>query len=254
MPQLEDKRFRFENPVGGSVPNGATVSVGLSLDTWDWKLVDVDAKATDNSVFDFEVVVAFDWANNGGPLPPIPGDAPPDLDIIAPSPDGLGSRKYDLLAKGFQIVNNAIGPTVISGLAIAPTPDLKPTLDNLGSDMMDDLSRSGLLINIPIAPITLGPDEVFVFVLDGTTADLPADLLASGNFMLLSRPDLADEQLFVYTGTGTAAAPARVGNFTFVNTGLLVPTPAAPMLAALAGLLTLTRRRGRGHAWADRGV
>ena len=246
VPNLEDKTRRFLNPVGGSIPNGGIVSVGLTLDVWDWQLVDAEVKAVDNSIFDAEMVVVFDWQNNGQPIPPIPDQSPPP-DIITADPDGLGSKTYEIIADGFRIVNNSVTTTVISELAIAPVPNIDPTLDNLSTDTMDQLDRDGELIHFSIAPITLAPDEEYFFVLEGTTADLPPDMLLEGNFQLLDRPDLAGQQLFVHTGTGNASDPDRISNFTFLNTPAhtMIPEPTSAALLVLGALVIAWPGRNR---------
>lgn len=247
VPHLEDTRQVFSQPIGGSIPNGSQVSAGLQLDTWDWQLVDADAKASDNSSFDVELLTIFEWANNGDPIPPTPGDTP-NFDFIAGDPEGLPSKSYDLRAKGFRLLNSTDGTTVVSELALAAVPDMSPSLDMLGDETRDQLAASGALVPVTFSPITLDPGEEFIFVLDGTIDDLPPELVTAGNFMLLGRPDLADPQLFVYAASGTAAEPNLVGNYTFLNTGLYVPEPSTALLL-LSGLgLMFVPRRGRGFS------
>ncbi len=238
VPDLEDKRHRFFNPIGGAIPNGGKVTLGLQLDVWDWQLVDADAKASDNSTFDVQLVTIFDWKNDGDPLPPNPGDGTPPFDFIAPDPDGLPSQEFEILAEGFRVLNANLTSTVVSSLAFAPVPDMSPTLEMLSGETMDLLQTAGDLVTVSFSPITLAPGEEFIFVVDGTIGDLPPDLAASGRFELLNRPDLAGVQLFVHAGSGPAANPAHIGNFTFINTGLFVPEPASWMLF-LSGLIAL---------------
>jgi len=243
VPHLEDVIRRFSQPVGGVVPDGATVRVGFTLDTWDWTLVDVDARDSDGDViWDVEVVTVFDWTNNGDPDPYIPFET--DFDFITPDPRGLPSRTHELIARGFHVVNNATTTTVLSKLALAVVPEgLDPTAENLGADTMALLAASGALIDVPIAPITLAPEEDYVFVLDGERSDLPAELLTTGRFSLLDMPALAGEQLFIYVGSGSAADPDRVSNFSFLNNPPHVPEPLALALLGLGGLVGLQRRR-----------
>ena len=244
VPDLEDKRHRFFDPIGGAIPNGGKVTLGLQLDVWDWQLVDADAKASDNSTFDVQLVTIFDWQNNGDPVPQDPGDEPPPFDFITPSPDGLPSQIFENLAEGFRVLNATATSTVISELNFAAVPEMDPTLDNLSGETKDLLQASGELITVSFSPVTLAPGEEFIFVVDGTTGDLPPELVTSGRFQLLNRPDLAGAQLFVHVASGPAADPTHVSNFTFINTPLYVPEPSALVLSmvALFGIIAVRRR------------
>src|SRR5690606_25148629 len=47
---FEDRGHEFHDPLGGSVPSGATVEVGLEIDVWDWTVVSSRARATDGTI------------------------------------------------------------------------------------------------------------------------------------------------------------------------------------------------------------
>lgn len=219
---FEDMAHRWFNPNNGdTVPLGETIKLALQQDVPDWFVLSAAAQDVDDNAVAVGLVTIPPWQNSL---------LNPDDDQEG---DDLGISGKTVTAKGFRIVGPDDLTTTISEVSFAPIADLNISrLEDLSSATLEELRTLGRLETVLLSsPITIGPGDDFVFVLDGERSDLPADLLGQGNFQLLDRPDLADEELFVFADTGS------VRTFSVINSGVFVPEPSA-IVAMLMGCAT----------------
>jgi len=241
--EFEDVLHKWTMPFGGGIAPGKKVGIGLRQDVWDWTAVNAIGFAEDP--FDFGIVnlvTVFNWLNMG---PPGMGNNLDNFDeVIFDDARDPG----EVLAAGIAVLNGELAAT-ITEVSFAPVGGLDLSLSDLNSDTLEQFRRDGRLETLRIPSIDLDTEELFVLVLDGTLDDLPPELIASGNFLLLDRPDLLDEELFVFVGSQSNQVP--LGSFSLLNSGVFVqstPEPSTFTLSAL-GLLSLSfvgwRRRRR---------
>jgi len=250
---LEDVAHLFTSAQNGPVGSGQTVEVGLRKDVWDWTVAGSQAIQSDGDFVDIGLV-SITGFNVVSPVVPS-GDDPGD-DLTTPD-DGLFPLQgtFDVLAQGFQIINQDSIEVTVSELAVGAAPDLDPNrTDLLNADTLAELSRFGDLQFVSLDdPFRLDPGEAFFFLLFGDPSGLPEDVLQGGNWMAIDVPSgIESEQLFVYAAT--QGGGFQVGNFALLNTPVFgldatVPEPGTFTLAiivAIAGLCSSKiARRGR---------
>src|SRR5690606_38039315 len=140
--------------------------------------------------------------------------------------DDLGISGKTVLNHGFRIVGPDDLTTSISEVSIAKLGGLGLNrLEDLSNETLEMLRTTGQLETIPLAaPLIIAPGEDYVFVFDGERSDLPSELLSRGNFMLLNRPDLVDEELFLF------ARSTNVRSYGVIGGGVFVPEPSSIIL------------------------
>lgn len=226
---FEDMAHRWLTPNNQTLPLGTTIKLALEQDVPDWFVLSAAAQDINDNGEPIGLVTIPPWQNT---------ILNPDDDQPG---DDLGISGKTVAAKGFRIVGPDDLTTTITEVSFAPIAGLGISqLEDLSSETLEELRTLGLLNTVSLpSPIAIAPGEDFVFVLEGERSDLPADLLAEGNFELLDRPDLADEELFVFADTGS------VRTFSVINSGVFVPEPSTPviMLAGCVVALGSERRR-----------
>ena len=235
MFEFENVGHHFTDPVGGSIPDGSTVQVGLQQDVWDWYSTSANVRATDGEIFSANLSSIIPWGVS---------------DFLGESPGGADNEdvgrigQFETVASGFRIVNGE-QLTVITEIAFAQVAQMGLGLNDLTSAELARLETLGLLSRVPINPITLAPGDDFVIVLDGDRADLPADLKARGNYFIFDLPGGFDQsELFAYAlSTG---ANQTLATFGLLNSdpilGHGVPEPST-LFMLLAGILAICCRR-----------
>ncbi len=230
----------FSDPVGGAIPHGSTVTVGLSQDVWDWYSTGANVRTTDDEIFPANLVSILPWGVGEYGLSGEPVD-----------PSGLSESPgvFTLAASGLRIVNSD-QTTVLSELALAIVEGRGLTLDDLTRDTMHVLSDEGLLVPISLPPTTLAPGAEFFVIFDGDRDDLPPELIAQGNYLIVDDPRwdgaLANDEIFAYARTN---GPGNdVAAFALLNedpiVGRVIPEPTTLSLAVIL-LLSIAIRRQR---------
>lgn len=231
---LEDVAHLYTNAQNGPINNGQSVDVGLRKDVWDWTVVDSQAIQVDGDFVDIGLVSLMGF-NIAGPVTPNPDELPDDLT----TPDGLWALHgtFDILAKGFKIVNQEAVDVTISELAFGLAPELDPNrTELLNFDTLGRLATSGNMQFMPLnQPLSLAPGESYFLLLAGTPSALPEDAVQSGNWMPVSPPEgFMEEQMFVFAASQSEGF--RVNNFALLNTSVYVPEPGPFSLLATCGL------------------
>lgn len=270
----ETRGHRFFDPSGGSIPAGQGTNFGFQLDVWDWTASAVTARSTDGEIIPMSVVSLMGW-NHGGfqsPDPPSEGIIVPDeLTGFAAShdephvcdghcnchhghghdhEDGFSTTPGDWVsvAEGFRVVaSEAIG--LLTEIGFASVAGLGLTGDDLSPETLRDLDDAGELVRFDFDPIPLAGSEDLLVVTEGLVDDLPADRLASGNFLMMPEArfgaamDLGE--VLIYARTSSEAGNAW--SFSLLNeapiVGGQIPEPSALALAALAAIGACRRRR-----------
>lgn len=219
---FEDRSWRFQAPAGGSVPPGQTVKVGLRLDVWDWSVVSANVVTTGGIVYPACLVAVFDWINLA---PPADNQSSNGADGGHDEEgDGLsGTAPRQALNRGFRIVNSE-EPTTLTTIEYAPLDQVAGSLGTLDSALLRSLRASGAVRTVQIPQVHLKAGEEFVIVLSGGTATLPRDLIASGNFIVLSDPDVALDDYLVHVSNG-CTDDSTISSFTILNEGPFDPPP-----------------------------
>jgi hypothetical protein len=245
---LENRGHQFSNPLGGSVPTSFTVEFGLTLDVWDWVVERATAITVDGEPIPISLPSLQGWAH--GFATDIPGPLPNEG-----SPDHLQGMSviggtFHTTAQGFRVVASD-ARAVLSELAFAPVADLDLDLEDLTPQKLAELETLNKLVRLSFQPVELAPGEDLVVVLDGKLDDLPPELKASGDFLLLGDRRwalaMAAGEVLVYAKVQGAAG--NVGTFSLLNmtpiVGRTIPEPATLALTAVAVLVGLNRRASR---------
>lgn len=230
----------FSDPAAGPIPNGSTVTVGLTQDVWDWYSTSANVRTTDDEIFPANLVGILPWGVGGY-----------DFAGESNDPDGLSTSPggFTLAAAGLRIVNSD-QPTVLSELALANVEGRQLRLDDLTRETMQRLSGEGLLSAIPLPPITLAPGAEFYVILDGDIDDLPSQLVAQGNYLLVNDPrwhgTLQSDEYFAYAraiGSGNDVAAFALLNEDPI-VGHAIPEPSVTWLTLIGviGCCSVRRR------------
>jgi hypothetical protein len=230
---LEDVYHVYTLPQGGAINNGQSVGVGLRKDVWDWSVVESGAFQDDGDFVNIGLVSIMEL-NLAGVVVPFP-DEPID-DFFYPDDGGLLALQgsFDIVAKGFQILNQESADVLISQVAYGVAPGLHPNqTELLNSDALGRLTATGDMQYVSLnEPLVLAPGESFYFLMAGTPSVLPGEVLQSGNWMLVSPPEgFMEEQMFVYAAS--QGGGFSVNNFALLNTPVFVPEPSSVALAVL---------------------
>jgi hypothetical protein len=96
-------------------------------------------------------------------------------------------------------------------------------LDDLNRRKLDELREKQLVEEVKDFGVRqLRKGEDFYIVLEGDAGDLPKEIVAQGNYLLLNRPDLLKRDLFVYAGSRAEQQEAMVGTFALLGTDPIV--------------------------------
>lgn len=227
---FEDMAHRWFNAsLANTVPLGSTIRLALEQDVPDWYVISAAAQDASNNAHGLQLITLNPWQN----------------DLLNPEDDEPGE---DLGITGKTVLNNGVRivapddlTTSITEISLAKIGDLGlKQLEDLSGETLELLRTLGLLETIPLSsPIVLGPGEDYVFVFDGERSDLPSDMLGRGNFMLMNRPDLANEELFLFAGN------SNVKTYGVIGSGVYVPEPrtlAFSVLGIACGIVSRGRR------------
>jgi hypothetical protein len=239
---------RFSDPVAGSIPGGHRIELGLELDVWDWTVASANVRTTGGDLHPAALITFVDWAEGEANYAP------------ASLPDANGElltrreEEFAVSHRGFRIVNGET-PTTIVEIGFASVADLALELDDLTPELLDQLATTGKLVQLNMEPTELGRSTDLALVMSGSANDLPAELLASGDFRLFNDARWADAyangEILVYGKT--VSADHEVTAFSLLNspviTGQGVPEPTAGFLAGVALAVAFC---GRGRSAAKR--
>ena len=236
----DDLMHTWDNAVGGAIPGGEIIHVGLEQDVYDWTVVSADAVMAGGTTQPASLLSFHDW-NNAHEVVPRPAEMP----------EGINMYPERIVAQGIRIVApDNVDAAVIDEITLLPAEGLDLRLADLTRDTLQKHIADAIFVEL-LEDIKLTPREDFFLILDGSTADLPDEMLQNGNFMLLNRPDLLAGDLMIF-GRSTNGT-MTIGTFALLGTGVIgfqggptVPEPSAVMLLLL-GLTLLPRRRRGGH-------
>lgn len=159
----------------------------------------------------------------------------------------LPTRFRRIVAHGIRIVAPGnVDAAVIDKITLLPAEGLNLRLEDLTRDTLQKYTDDPIFVEL-INNIRLTPGQDFFLVLDGSTEDLPDEMVQKGNFMLLNLPDLLTGDLMIFgrstNGTMTIGTYALLGTDVIgFQGGPRVPEPAAVVLVLL-GIALLPRRR-----------
>jgi len=234
----DDLMHTWDNAVGGAIPGGEIIHVGLEQDVYDWTVVSADAVMAGGTTQPASLLSFHDWSNAHEVVP-----RPDEM------PEGINMFPERIVAQGIRIVAPGnVEAAVIDEITLLPAEGLNLRLEDLTRDTLQKYSADAVFVEL-INDIRLTPGQDFFLVLDGSTEDLPDEILQKGNFMLLNRPDLLTGDLMIFgrstNGTMTIGTYALLGTDVIgFHGGPRVPEPAAIALVLL-GLALLPRRRRR---------
>jgi hypothetical protein len=237
----DDLMHTWDNAVGGAIPGGEIIHVGLEQDVYDWTVVSADAIMAGGTSQPASLLSFHDWNHSYEVVP-------------RPAGTGEGIEMYPerIVAQGIRIfAPGNVDSAVIDEITLLPADGLNLRLEDLTGDTLQNNISNAVIVEL-INEIRLTPGQEFFLVLDGSTEDLPDEMLQNGNFMLLNRPDLLAGDLMIF-GRSTNGT-MTIGTYALLGTDLIgfqgesrVPEPAAVVLVLL-GIALLPRRRRRSGA------
>lgn len=220
-PNLEDRIHSYSDPLSGSVPNFGSVAMGLRLDVPDWSVIRALAESTSGDFFDIPLTGFLPWFELGAFEPQ---EVPPSGGSFGINSLNADIGVFSALALGFQIQLPENTRVTLNELSIASVHGLGLGLEDLDNELLKQLRAEAKLEDLIDQSLYLDADEVpFTVVLQGVESDLPPDLLFSGNYLLLHRPDLVGKELLI-TATTTSN-----GDFEVTTQSLLFSPPIEQM-------------------------
>ncbi|MDG2408153.1 MAG: hypothetical protein P8M53_03995 [Pirellulales bacterium] len=233
----DDLMHTWDNAVGGAIPGGEIIHVGLEQDVYDWTVVSADAVMAGGTTQPASLLSFHDWNHSYE---------------VVPRPDGVDAIEMPIeriISQGIRIVSPGnVDAAVINEIALLPAEGLDLRLEDLTRDTLQKNISDAIFVEL-LNDIRLTPGDDFFLVLDGGTDDLPDEMLQKGNFMLLDRPDLLGGDLMIFgrstNGTMTIGTYALLGTEVIgLQGGPRVPEPAA-LVFVLVGVALLPRVRMR---------
>jgi hypothetical protein len=250
--QKDDITHRWTATTATDAPPGTTVHVGISLDVFDWQVVNAVAFDPALNSATLSITWFHDWWTDGVKAFVLPNDSSgPDLPagqdagfgvpaVPSVSPDETGMDEETtvitnvITAHGFIIGTSDAPSNHLANLKLADVTGRGLQLQDLNRPMLAQLQTNGVVITVTnFGQRTLVANDSFVVVFEGTTEGLPSALLQKGNFVLLNRPDLIGRQLFV--AVDSSNSESTVGTFALVGTPALVGGGALPKLRIVEG-------------------
>ena len=234
----DDIIHTWSNPTSGDIPDSELLHVGLEQDVWDWTVDSARVRHPDGTETNAPLLSFHDWSNT----------------IVVGTPAAAGAEgelttkgTVRVLARGVRLVAPDVASHLVT-LALAPVGGRDLMLQDLTRGLVTELQREKQLIPIPeLSELHLEPGDDFILVLEGSENGLPPDVLEKGNFLILNRPELMEEELFVAAQSMTDEA--EVGTFALLGVppNTRVPEPASLCALALGGLSLMVRRRAKKH-------
>jgi hypothetical protein len=234
----DDLMHTWDNAVGGSIPGGEIIHVGLEQDVYDWTVVSADAVMAGGTTQPASLLSFHDWNHAYEVVPRAEETA-----------DGIDMRIERVVAEGIRIVapQNVDG-SVLEEIFLLPAEGLDLQLDDLTRETLQKHQLDAIPIDL-LRDIELGAGGEFFLVLSGQLNDLPDEMQQKGNFFLVDRPDLLAGDLMVFGRSSNG--PVTIGTYALLGTDVIgfqggprVPEPAT-LLLVLFGLALLPRRRRR---------
>ncbi|MCH7814774.1 MAG: hypothetical protein IID40_12230, partial [Planctomycetes bacterium] len=211
----DDMLLQWSDPVLGDIPAAERLHIGATHDVADWFVNSAEIEHPDGTTSFAAMMSLHTWGERVLGVDPLDGGTG-DLRNSEPSHN---------VAKGIRIRAPNVTST-ISSLKISVVTGMGLGLDDLNDVKLSELEGLGLIEDFPaFDPTLIEADGDFILVLDGLEPDLPPELLINGNYLILNRPDLVGQELFVFVQSQTPET--LVGNYALVNeapflgTGLL---------------------------------
>jgi hypothetical protein len=245
---FENRGHHFLEPTGGAIGLGGEAQFGLELDVWDWVVERAVAHTTDGEPIGLPVISLFGWSGGyegGGGGGEAPDDGGHFHGLTGVSP-GIPQ------AHGFRIVAGDQS-AIVTELAFASVAGGNFGLEDLTPETLAQLNTENVLVSLPIiGQLTLAPYQELVVVTDGTVDDLPAELLDSGNYVMLNDERWLDAleagEVLLYGSTFGGAG--QIETFSLINTapiaGRAIPEPASWLLLLGGAMAIAGCRRSRG--------
>jgi hypothetical protein len=216
--------------VSGDPRGPGTFHLGVQPDVWDWTTWPVS----------FWIVPAV-GANTNGPFyftPVHQFAAGPTFYGYAATATQNRNSSFCLTTvssnlfvgvQGFAVTSSQDG-THVSNLQIADVTGMGLSLSNLNRALLAQLQASNQMITISNAMnLILNSNDQYVVIMQGSASYLPTNILASGHYTYLNRPDLIGRQLFA--SVVNSNNNVRVGNYSLIGVPPVVSIAPPPNLS-----------------------
>jgi hypothetical protein len=179
------------------IPTGTIFHPGLALDANNWSVANsqcFDISGTISSTLPLSVADYMDNAVVAFPLVARDGVSGPDEHALTyyfnPTNFSCG--------RGFSIIASDAPSTAISHFQYADVTGMGLSLSNLNLAGLEQLQTNGLVVTVTnFGSYDLASNQRFVLLLSGGTNCLPSDVIGTGNYLIMNRPDLLTRELFL---------------------------------------------------------
>ena len=235
----DDRVHTWGNSLAGDIPDSELIHVGLEQDVWDWNVVSAQVLHPDGTKTNAPLLSFHDWSNT------IVVGTPAAADDQHGNEEELTTALLTRVrARGIRLAAPDVA-SVVTNISVGLADGLNLRLEDLNRELVDRLRKLKRFETLDLSPITLGPGGDFFLILEGTPNDIPGEILEQGNFVLLNRPDLLDQELVLVAQS--QSEQAVVGTFALLGVppNTRVPEPATLSLLALGGAVLVRIRRRR---------
>ena len=218
VPGFKDDRLHAWSNPNAPIAPGELIHVGIEQDVWDWSVISAIALDSIGTPCTASLVSSHEY-NNEFNISAAAASAPaPDDSELRLAPPPVVRARGIVLKVSDSPINR------LSNLMFADVSGMNLKLADLNRALLTKLQRAGRVEKIPqFEQRQLPANGNFIVTFQGNVEDLPEKIRASGNFLILQRPQYLDRELLVFVESANNESVA--GSYALMGTAPLANVP-----------------------------